>query len=253
MEQYPVILQWLAVAGLGMARTGAALLLLPFLNPSLIGGAFVKGAVTLVICVGLVPAIGPALGAGASIQAAIVGEVIVGLIIGVSLAAPFWVATAAGQMIDNQRGATISGSIDPGTGVDESPLSDLFAYYWNAVFVLGGGLVTIVEVLADSYARFPAAGVPALSLDLVMQVVALMGNAVGHALQLAAPATVGMLLTEALLGLLSRFAPRLNAFAVSMTVKSAVALMILLPYVMRFLPLTLTAFAQEATGIVHAR
>ncbi|VEB43303.1 type III secretion system protein SpaR [Chromobacterium violaceum] len=45
-----------------------------------------------------------------------------------------------------------------------------------------------------------------------------------------------LLLSEAVLGLLSRFAPQMNAFAVSLTVKSAAALLIMLLYFAPVLP-----------------
>ncbi|MFP1462361.1 hypothetical protein ACLB1E_12340 [Escherichia coli] len=34
------------------------------------------------------------------------------------LASPFWIFLAIGSFIDNQRGATLSSTLDPATGVD---------------------------------------------------------------------------------------------------------------------------------------
>jgi type III secretion protein T len=55
-------------------------------------------------------------------------------------------------------------------------------------------------------------------------------------LVISAPVVATLLLSEALLGLLARFAPQMNAFSVSLTVKSAVALLVLLLYFGTYLP-----------------
>ena len=46
----------------------------------------------------------------------------------------------------------------------------------------------------------------------------------------SAPVVATLLVSEALLGLLSRYAPQMNAFSVSLTVKSLVALAVLMVY-----------------------
>ncbi|MGC8170069.1 flagellar biosynthetic protein FliR, partial [Salmonella enterica] len=56
------------------------------------------------------------------------------------------------------------------------------------------------------------------------------GKITARALVLASPVLAVLLLSEIILGLLSRFAPQMNAFAISLTVKSLLALFILLIY-----------------------
>ena len=53
---------------------------------------------------------------------------------------------------------------------------------------------------------------------------------VGKMLVISAPVVATLLISEALLGLLSRYAPQMNAFSVSLTVKSLVAVMVLMLY-----------------------
>ncbi|CAM6376554.1 hypothetical protein ESCOCK385B3_10600 [Escherichia coli] len=50
-------------------------------------------------------------------------EIIIGLFIACLLASPFWIFLAIGSFIDNQRGATLSSTLDPATGVDTSELA----------------------------------------------------------------------------------------------------------------------------------
>ncbi len=63
-------------------------------------------------------------------------------------ALPFWVATAVGELIDNQRGATISDSIDPATGVEASALAPFVSLFYAAAFLQQGGMLTIVGARA---------------------------------------------------------------------------------------------------------
>ncbi|EFE7810746.1 EscT/YscT/HrcT family type III secretion system export apparatus protein, partial [Shigella sonnei] len=53
-------------------------------------------------------------------------EIIVGLLLSFCLSLPFWIFHAVGSIIDNQRGATLSSSIDPANGVDTSELAKFF-------------------------------------------------------------------------------------------------------------------------------
>jgi type III secretion protein T len=59
---------------------------------------------------------------------------------------------------------------------------------------------------------------------------------VSKTLVISAPVVATLLISEALLGLLSRYAPQMNAFSVSLTVKSLVALAVLMLYFGAHLP-----------------
>ncbi|HDD9144882.1 TPA: flagellar biosynthetic protein FliR [Escherichia coli] len=52
-------------------------------------------------------------------------EIIIGLFIACLLSSPFWIFLAIGSFIDNQRGATLSSTLDPATGVDTSEFSKI--------------------------------------------------------------------------------------------------------------------------------
>ncbi|MGL4930199.1 MAG: flagellar biosynthetic protein FliR, partial [Plesiomonas sp.] len=67
-------------------------------------------------------------------------------------------------------------------------------------------------------------------------VLGLLNQIISKAIVLASPVVAALLLSEMVLGLLSRFAPQMNAFAVSLTVKSGVAIAILLLYFSPVLP-----------------
>ncbi|MGL9735337.1 MAG: flagellar biosynthetic protein FliR [Symbiopectobacterium sp.] len=63
----------------------------------------------------------------------------VGLIIAGFLYLPCWVMHAMGSFIDNQRGATLSSSIDPLSGVDTSELANFFNLLAAVILLQSGG------------------------------------------------------------------------------------------------------------------
>lgn len=214
---------------LGYARIAPVFYLLPFLSGNLLGSQIIKNTLIVLVALGLsalMPDVAAA-SAGGGLLAQAVVEGLIGLCVGVMLVLPFWVVHAIGAIIDNQRGATLSNTMDPINGVETSELSNLFNLFVAAIFLQGGGMRLVLESLAASYRLYP----PGVSWSLNFPVLlGLLDSMIGRALVLASPVMICLFLTEVALGLLSRFAQQLNAFSVAMTVKSTVAFLILLIY-----------------------
>ncbi|UTH74100.1 type III secretion system export apparatus subunit SctT [Chromobacterium sp. IIBBL 290-4] len=219
---------WAATAALGFARVGPVFFILPFLNSNVLTGV-ARSAIAMLVAQGVWPH-----EAGAAMPVdmppfplLLLRETMIGLLLGVLLAWPFWVFHVLGSVIDNQRGATFSSSVDPANGVDTSELANLFNLFSAVIYLQGGGMALMLEMFAQSYRLCDplSAGMPALQ-----PVLGVAGRIMGKAVVLASPMIAALLLTEMTLGLLSRFAQQLNAFSVAMTVKSLVALIILLLY-----------------------
>ncbi len=128
--------------------------------------------------------------------------------LGCLLSWPFWVMHALGCIIDNQRGATLSSSIDPANGIDTSEMANFLNMFAAVVYLQNGGLVTMVDVLNKSY-------------------------------QLCDP------MNECT----PSFAPQMNAFAISLTVKSGIAVLIMLLYFSPVLPDNVLRLSFQATGL----
>lgn len=154
-------------------------------------------------------------------------EIIIGLFIACLLASPFWMFLAIGSFIDNQRGATLSSTLDPATGVDTSELARLFNLFSAAVYLTKGGMNFILETLWQSYNLWPSGNFNFPKLEPLFSYI---NNIMTHTIVYASPVIAVMLGGEAVLGLLSCYASQLNAFAISLTVKSALAFLILIIY-----------------------
>lgn len=214
----------IGVLAIAYTRVAPVFYLLPFLNDRVIANAALKNTVIFVVIAGLWSSMGhPYADSGGGMLALTMQEVTAGLVLGVTLSLPFWVATAIGEFIDNQRGATISDSIDPATGVEASVLAPFVSLFYAAAFLQQGGLLTLVEAIRNSYAVIPAGAL--LHAD-PWRFGSLLTDLAGKGLALAAPVLIVMFLSDTILGLFSRFCPQVNAFSLSLTVKSVVAFMV---------------------------
>ncbi|MBJ7517656.1 MAG: flagellar biosynthetic protein FliR, partial [Stenotrophomonas sp.] len=150
-------------------------------------------------------------------------------VLGLLLALPYHVFHAIGSVIDTQRGAGVGAMLDPLTGVEATEMANLLQMMSAVVFLVAGGLVPLLEAIQGSYVLVPMGGsfLPELSgmhsfVDIVLSA----------AMRMAAPVLLLLLLVEILLGVISRFAQQLNAFSVSLAVKSMLAFAAMLVYFM---------------------
>ncbi|EBH8768143.1 SpaR/YscT/HrcT type III secretion system export apparatus protein [Salmonella enterica] len=218
----------LAVAALGFARVAPVFFILPFLNNGVLSGV-IRTAVIMLVVIGMNPVESSEWLSAGGVPGwpVILREAAIGLLLGCLLSWPFWVFHAIGCIFDNQRGATLSSSIDPANGIDTSEMANFLNLFSAVIYLKGGGMLMVLETLNRSYqlCGIDTACIPSLSLLL-----GFVNQIITRALVLASPVLAALLLSEIVLGLLSRFAPQMNAFAISLTIKSTLTLFILLIY-----------------------
>ncbi|MEL7389114.1 MAG: type III secretion system export apparatus subunit SctT [Pseudomonadota bacterium] len=158
-------------------------------------------------------------------------EFAIGFVFGYMIGWIFWMITATGDLIDNQRGAAIAASIDPLQGTETSPLGILFSQAFTTYFFTIGGMLVILNVLYTSYALWPVTeALPILSSDFPVLILGIFDHAMRAMFVLAAPVVAVMFLSEFALALVSRFAPQIQVFILAMPIKSGVAMAILVFY-----------------------
>lgn len=216
---------------LGVARLIACLAWLPFLSSGVMPSRLLRMVLALVLLIGLWPVTygieaPQALG---GLAWAVLREVVVGTVMGLMLALPFHVFHAVGAIVDTQRGAGVGAMLDPLTGVEATELANLLQLFSAVVFLVAGGMLPLMEAVQGSYVLVPmgSAFLPDIaSLHTFVDIV------LSAALRMSAPVLLLLFLVELLLGVLSRFAQQLNAFSVALAVKSFLAFLALLFYLM---------------------
>jgi type III secretion protein T len=220
------------VLAVALARITPSFAFLPFLNDKTLGRGPLRATLLGLIALVLLPI--PALSeldvAGQATLPTLLTEAFLGLLLGMALNVPWMAVQTCGEWIDHQRGATMANAIDPATGIEASPIATFLGLLWTTIFLLNGGIQRLIGLLAQSYQHVPIGTVLYLSVENAQSVLHLLTLAIITGVGLASPAVAAMLLSELALGLLSRFAPQLNAFSVALTIKSSIAVLILLMY-----------------------
>jgi type III secretion protein T len=214
-------------------RTLALFAALPMFNAQLVPGMLrlgIAAALSALVAPVLVPAVH---GHPSALVLMLVlsKEAFVGFALGYALAIPFWAFEAVGFFIDNQRGASISATLNPLTGNDSSPLGILFNQAFIVFFFVCGGFLLVLGALYDSFRLWPVfEWTPTLHPETLPLLLAQLDRLVSLSVLYGAPAIVAMFLAELGLALVSRFVPQLQVFFLAMPIKSALSILVLILY-----------------------
>ncbi len=237
--------RWILAAVLAMARIGGAFAICPALTDTMIPGIARRAAVlgfawlaVPYIHAGMPPGEPNALMFGV----AALKEALIGLLVGFYAAIPFWVAENVGNFIDNQRGATMGEVYSPLSGAQVSTTGIFFTQVVSTLFFTSGAVFLLLGALYKSYAAWPVFGeFVSFAPDAPVQVLGTLDGMLRTTVVIAAPVIIVMFLATLGLGLVNRTAPQLNVFFLSMPVKSALGiamLIVYLPYIFDMLMYT---------------
>lgn len=157
-------------------------------------------------------------------------EVLIGLAIGYISLLFFSAAEMAGSFADAQAGFTMAALLDPSLGVNMSFLGKV--YYWLAlaIFFLGDLHHLMIQAIVQSFDQVPiVATVAVVQTEGIVKLFSMVFTA---AFNLAAPLMIVALLTEILLGVLSRTVPQINVLILSMPLK----VLVITIFMLAFLP-----------------
>ncbi len=230
MEFLTTILRdYIAIYSLVLPRLIAIFAMIAFMSQKTLGGTVTRNGILLSLALMLHPVISAE---AVSLDAfsrgilllIIIKEAFIGVLMGFMLALIFWSVEAVGAFIDNQRGATMASAMDPLTGDQSSPMGTFFVNTMIAIFFITGLFSMFMASVYESYKIWPVTSFfPTLNFDLVFFLLKYFGQIVFFAVLLGAPIIIAMFVAEFGLMLIGRFAPQLNIFFVSMSVKSAVS------------------------------
>ena len=237
--------RWILAAVLAMARIGGAFAICPALTDSMIPGVARRAAVFGFACIAI-PYIHAGMPPGEPnawmFSLLAFKEAFIGFLIGFFAAIPFWIAENVGNFIDNQRGATMGEVYSPLSGAQVSTTGIFFTQIVSTVFFVSGAVFLMLAALYKSYTIWPvfvegisfAPGTP-------LQILGTVDDMLKATVVISAPVIIVMFLATLGLGLVNRTAPQLNVFFLSMPVKSALGvamLVVYLPFIMDMLMYT---------------
>ena len=237
--------RWILAAVLAMARFGGAFAICPALTDSMIPGIARRAAV-LGFAFLAIPHVKAGMPPGEpnmwmfALLAA--KEAFIGFLLGFFAAIPFWVAENIGNFIDNQRGATMGEVYSPLNGAQVSTTGIFFTQVVSTLFFVSGAVLVLLGAIYASYSIWPVFGNwVQLAPQAPAQILATVDAMLMKTVIISAPVIIIMFLATLGLGLVNRTAPQLNVFFLSMPVKSALGvamLIIYLPFIMDMLMYT---------------
>lgn len=133
----------------------------------------------------------------------------------------------AGSFIDFQSGFSMGAVFDPSTGIRASNYGRL--YYWLSlsVFFILNMHHKVIEALLDSF-RYVPLGTMSYNGDIVYAVISIFSRVFELAINLAAPIIVVALVTDVVLGVISRTIPQINVLILGMPLKILISFFIVM-------------------------
>lgn len=152
----------------------------------------------------------------------IIKELLFGLALGYVSKLIFGIIEIAGQLIDFQVGFAMAAVYDPTTGAQVSNYGKV--YYWISisVFFILDLHHKVIELLIKSFSYIPLIDIKYNSLA-IREVINLFSKVFSLAFKLAVPMIIVVLVTDIVLGLISRSIPQINVLMLGMPMKSMIA------------------------------
>jgi flagellar biosynthetic protein FliR len=156
----------------------------------------------------------------------LVNEALVGLLMGLGVNILFSGIQVAGQIVSQLSGLSLADVFSPGFEEDVSVFSQLFYFLTLAVFVAVGGHRIMTQALLDTFAASPP-GHAELGKNFVEVLVGILSQSFVLGIRAAAPLMVALLLSNLVLGLISRTLPQINVIAVGFSLNALLTLGVL--------------------------
>lgn len=158
-------------------------------------------------------------------------EFFIGVLLGFMFSMPFMVVQNAGIIIDHQRGGASLMVNDPTIQNQSSPLGTLFNYMMILIFWGIDAPFMVIDLISTSYTLIPPNEF--LSEKFFMTnssfwilMTQLFNKFMKLSIQLATPALLAILMTDAFLGIANRLAPQVQITFLGMPLKSLLALVV---------------------------
>lgn len=180
-------------------------------------------------------------------------ELAIGTFLGFIASAPFFIAQTTGSLIDHSRGSSALQVTDPSTQAQTSPIGLLYNSILIVIFFALNGPFLFFDAVASSYQLLPIDGLLgatffSLHLPFWKQIIALLQKIMNLAIQLSAPALIGMLLTDLFLGIANRLAPQVQVVFLGISLKSWVGIALMTAA----WTLILTVMGKESTAWIKS-
>lgn len=218
--------------GLTLPRVVGAFLMLPLMTaqtvPAMVRNSFMVSLAIVALPIAVAGM--PATDVNALTWVPVVlKELFIGVSIGFCFGMVFWAIGSAGNIIDTQVGLGMAAVFDPVQGHQTSVHGDFLSRAAMWLFMASGAFLVFLDLLLSSYSLWPVTSwwpnLRPQGMELFVGHFSYMMTAM---LVMAAPAMVLMLIIDLAFGLVNRYAPQLNVFALTLPIKAWIATAIIM-------------------------
>jgi flagellar biosynthesis protein FliR len=178
----------------------------------------------------------------------IIKEVLIGLGLGFSIQVVLQAFLLAGQYISQKMGLGFASMNDPANGVSVAIISQFYLLLTTLLFLSSNGHLIIIQLLIDSYQRFPllASGFSDQQFSIIVHMGSWMFAA---ALLISLPLFTALMIVNISFGVMSRSAPQMNIFSVGFPITLLFGFILMWFSLANFLPLYFELM-DEGLGLV---
>lgn len=180
----------------------------------------------------------------------VTAEIVIGALLGMSVHLTFGALSLAGRLMDVQAGFAIGSVFDPVTRTSSNVLGSLLSLIGVTTFVATDAHLRLAQLVAQSMDVLPLGTLPGLNDPL--QPILAGSSMFVLGLALAAPVSLALLLTDAVIAVASRNMQRVNVLVLAMPIKVIVGYGVLAVCVLGWTPLLRESFS-EATALAGVR
>lgn len=222
----------LLALALTLPRVIGAFLMLPLMTgetvPAMVRNSFMVSLAIVALPIAMAASPMEAMG-GAMWAVIVLKEIFIGISIGFCFGIVFWAISAAGNVIDTQVGMSMASIYDPIQGHQASLHGEFLSQLAAWLFMASGAFLVFLDLLMSSYALWPVTSffpsITGAGIHLFVGHFSFMMTAM---LVMAAPVMVILVVIDLSFGLVNRYAPQLNVFALTLPIKAWLATLIIL-------------------------
>jgi len=181
-------------------------------------------------------------------------EVMIGGLLGFCFATLFWAVRMAGDLIGLQMGFSIVNVIDPSSTEQVSLIGEFKYILAMLILLILDGHHLMISALVDSYKVVPIGGgvFGSTAFDMVVRVSA---ATFVTTIRIGAPVIITLLLTDVVMGIVSRTVPQMNIFIVGFPLKIGIGFLMLsasLPFLTQMFGRTLGQIQMDTQRVIAA-
>lgn len=175
----------------------------------------------------------------------LVKEFLIGILIGLLFGIPFWAAEVSGELMDLQRGSTMAQLVDPLSSGESSIMATLLTMMMITLFFMSGGFILMVDGYYHSYQLWSVtAFMPLFASSALLAVLQILDQVTRIGVIMVGPLIICLLVTDLMLAYLSRMAPNLHIFDLSLPVKNLFFTLLMVVYISFLIPVMLDQLSE---------